>query len=75
MRKSVAWMANNHVAANLLMIFVLLSGFIAMMGLKRETFPEFSLDQVQVQVPLVLHRIQIVLELIARSSLSCLPRY
>jgi len=51
MRKSVAWMANNHVAANLLMIFVLLSGFIAMMGLKRETFPEFSLDQVQVQVP------------------------
>lgn len=51
MKKSVAWMANNHVASNLLMIFVLLSGFIAMMGLKRETFPEFSLDQVQVQVP------------------------
>ena len=51
MEKSVAWMANNHVAANLLMVFVLLSGFIAMMSLKRETFPEFSLDQVQVQVP------------------------
>ena len=44
-------MARNHVAANLLMGFLLLSGFLGMMGLRKETFPEFSLDSVQISVP------------------------
>jgi multidrug efflux pump subunit AcrB len=47
----VTWMAKNHVAANLLMGFILLSGFFAMMQTKKETFPEMSLDQVQIQMP------------------------
>ncbi len=51
MKKPVAWMARNHVAANLLMGFLLLSGFLGMMGMRKETFPEFSMDAVQIQVP------------------------
>ena len=47
----VSWMAKNHVAANLLMGFIMLSGLFAMMQTKKETFPEMSLDQVQIQVP------------------------
>ena len=51
MKAPVTWMAKNHVAANLLMGFILLSGLFAMLQTKIETFPEFSLDQVQIQVP------------------------
>ncbi len=51
MKAPVTWMANNHVAANLLMGFIMLSGLFAMMQTKKETFPEMSLDQVQIQVP------------------------
>ena len=51
MKTPVSWMARNHVAANLLMGFLLLSGVLALIGTKKETFPEFSLDQIRVQVP------------------------
>ena len=51
MNKPIAWMARNHVAANLLMGFLVLSGLLSLMGTKKETFPEFSLDVIQVQVP------------------------
>lgn len=51
MKAPVAWMAKNHVAANLLMGFIMLSGLFSMMQTKKETFPEMSLDQVQIQVP------------------------
>ena len=51
MRRPIEWMARNHVAANLLMLFLMLTGLLGIMGMKKETFPEFSLDQVQIQVP------------------------
>lgn len=51
MKAPITWMAKNHVAANLLMGFILLSGFFAMLQTKKETFPEMSLDQVQIQMP------------------------
>ena len=51
MKAPVSWMAKNHVAANLLMGFIMLSGLFAMMQTKKETFPEMSLDQIQIQVP------------------------
>ncbi|SVB82325.1 uncharacterized protein METZ01_LOCUS235179, partial [marine metagenome] len=44
-------MAHNHVAANLLMGLLVLSGLLALLGTKKETFPEFSLDVIQVQIP------------------------
>ena len=51
MKVPIAWMARNHVAANLLMGFLVLSGLLSLLATKKETFPEFSLDVIQVQVP------------------------
>ena len=44
MKAPVSWMAKNHVAANLLMGFIMLSGLFSMMQTKKETLPEMSLD-------------------------------
>ncbi len=46
----IAWMARNHVTANLLMIIMILGGFFASLQIKKEVFPEFTLDQVAVTV-------------------------
>ena len=51
-RGAIAWMAKNSVAANLLMVGILLCGvFLGMLRVKQEVFPEFSLDIVSVAVP------------------------
>ncbi|MEM1182068.1 MAG: efflux RND transporter permease subunit [Acidobacteriota bacterium] len=50
-RGFVAWFAGHHVAANLLMIFVLLSGGLAVFSTVAEVFPEFSIDTITVRVP------------------------
>lgn len=46
----IAWMAGNSVAANLLMIVLLVGGLIFGLQIKQEVFPEFSLDTVSVSV-------------------------
>ncbi len=48
MRRIVAWFAENHVAANLLMVFLMLAGGVAAFTMKVEVFPEFSLDLISV---------------------------
>ncbi|MGH7821964.1 MAG: efflux RND transporter permease subunit [Candidatus Binatia bacterium] len=50
-RGPVSWMAQNPVAANLLMVVILVGGLIAMTRVKVETFPEFEVDVVTVEVP------------------------
>ncbi len=50
-RGPVAYMAQNGVAANLLMLFILAAGFFALRGLVQEVFPEVSLDRIRVTVP------------------------
>ncbi|MEM8930603.1 MAG: efflux RND transporter permease subunit [Acidobacteriota bacterium] len=47
----VSWFAGHHVAANLLMIFVLASGLLALGRTVIEIFPEFSVDAITVRVP------------------------
>ena len=47
----VAYMAKHKVAANLLMIFVIMGGFVSLGALVQEVFPEFSLDIILVSVP------------------------
>jgi len=47
-RGFVAWFAENHVAANLLMIFILVAGTITVMTMKLEVFPEFSMDRITI---------------------------
>ncbi len=46
----IAWFTDNHVAANLLMIFLLVSGLFAVQTIKIETFPEFTLDMISVSM-------------------------
>ena len=47
----ISWMARNPVAANLLMVALILGGFMVSRQIKQEVFPEFDLDIVQIIVP------------------------
>ena len=51
MNGMIAWFARNSVAANLLMVFIVVSGLIGAFNVRAETYPEFSLDRIDVQVP------------------------
>lgn len=46
----IAWMAKNPVAANLLMIIILVAGLLGVSRIQQEVFPEFELDMVIVTV-------------------------
>ncbi|MGD8440868.1 MAG: efflux RND transporter permease subunit [Holophagae bacterium] len=50
-RGPLAWFAANHVAANILMIFILASGVLALFHVVVEVFPEIEADTVTVRVP------------------------
>lgn len=47
---SIAWMAGNSVAANLIMAVLLLGGLFMGFNIKQEVFPEFSLDRVTISI-------------------------
>lgn len=47
----IRWFARNGVAANLVMLVVVVGGVAALFSVKKELFPEFSLDTVAVRVP------------------------
>jgi len=47
----LGWFASNHVAANLLMLLIVVAGVLAALDSKFEVFPEFSLDMISVTVP------------------------
>ena len=47
---AIAWMTRNNVAANLLMLVLVVGGLIKGRTLKQEVFPEVSLDRIQVSV-------------------------
>ena len=51
MEKFIKWFSGNHVAANFLMLAVLLAGFTAWFQLRKEVFPEIAFDGVVVSVP------------------------
>ncbi|MCP5487929.1 MAG: efflux RND transporter permease subunit [Verrucomicrobia bacterium] len=46
----IRWMAGNSVAANLLMLLLLVGGLIMALRIQQEVFPEFELDVVNVSV-------------------------
>ena len=46
----IAWMVNNRVTPNLLMLFLLCGGLILSMQIRKEVFPEFILDTVNIRV-------------------------
>lgn len=46
----IAWMAQNPVASNLLMVVILVAGLLGVSTIKQEVFPEFELDMVTISV-------------------------
>ncbi len=47
----IAWMAGHSVAANLLMLVLLIGGIILAYNIKQEVFPYFDIDMVRITVP------------------------
>ena len=47
----IAWFTRNGVAANLTMLIFVVGGGISLFSIKRELFPQFSLDTIVVRVP------------------------
>ena len=47
-RGPIAWMAQNTVAANLLMGIFIVGGLLVSGGVKQEVFPEFTVDEIHV---------------------------
>ncbi len=50
MNSAIRWMAENHVAANLLMLVLIVGGVIMGFSIKQEVFPDITLDRIQVSV-------------------------
>ncbi|MBU1651321.1 efflux RND transporter permease subunit, partial [bacterium] len=50
MKGPIAYMANNHVASNILMLVLVVGGLVMAGSIKQEVFPEFSLDMITVTV-------------------------
>lgn len=47
----IAWFAANHVAANLLMLCIIVAGLISVFTIRKQTTPDFELNTIRVQVP------------------------
>lgn len=50
-RGTIRWFASNPVAANLVMLLLLVGGVFSTCTIKQEVFPDFRLDMVRVAVP------------------------
>jgi multidrug efflux pump subunit AcrB len=50
MNRMIAWFATNSVAANLLVILILVGGLLSLGQIRREVFPEFASDRISVSV-------------------------
>jgi multidrug efflux pump subunit AcrB len=51
MKNAIHWFSRNHVAGNFLMLSLLLAGFTTWFQLRKEIFPETSVDWVTVSIP------------------------
>ena len=47
----IAWFARNHVAANLLMFVIILTGIFSALTIRTQIMPDVQLDQITIQVP------------------------
>ena len=50
MNRAIAWFARNHVAANLLMMLMLIGGFVSLPQIEQRTFPEINVDVIAINV-------------------------
>ena len=51
MNRAINWFVHNPVAANLLMILLLVGGALMVLSIRQEIFPEFSTDTITISVP------------------------
>ena len=51
MKPVARWSINNKVTVNLIMVLVIVAGLLALMRMRREAFPQFSLDFIHISVP------------------------
>jgi multidrug efflux pump subunit AcrB len=49
--RAIAWFAENHVAANLLMILIIFGGITALPAINQKSFPDIQTEIVQIGVP------------------------
>ena len=47
----IAWFARNHVAANLLMIVIVMTGLFSATTIRTQMFPDLEIDRVTIDVP------------------------
>ena len=50
MDRLIAWWANNPIAANLLMVGILLAGLLGFQAMEREAFPTFRTNRIAIEV-------------------------
>ena len=50
MKSLIAWFARNGVAANLMLLIIVVAGLLSIPGTKKEIFPEYSVDVITVSV-------------------------
>ena len=51
MKRAIAWFAQNPVAANLMMILIIVWGGISLSEIRQKTFPDIDVDVIRVGVP------------------------
>ncbi|MBT7371874.1 MAG: efflux RND transporter permease subunit, partial [Gammaproteobacteria bacterium] len=51
MKPIIAWFANNHVAANLMMGLIILAGFVSIPNMPTKPFPDIDLPLISITVP------------------------
>ncbi len=47
----ISWFARNHVAANLLMITIMVVGLLSALSIRKEFFPQVTLDSIRIGIP------------------------
>ena len=51
MKPIIAWFANNHVAANLMMGLIILAGLVALPSMPKKSFPDIDIPVISITVP------------------------
>ncbi len=51
MKRAIAWFAGNRVAANLMMMFIVVAGIASLGSIDQKTFPDIEVDIIQIVVP------------------------
>jgi len=50
MKGPIAWFANNHIAANLMLMLIVLAGLLAVSRMPQKSFPDLEIDRISVEV-------------------------